>query len=181
MKRLIGTTITALLLAANMAVADGGFSLGVSAVQADVSVNNADMNVNGDVSGWRLFGLYKFNERFGIEGGVTSYDRPDDPSIPSNVEAEHESYDLYAVGTLPVTEKLDLFGKMGFVSSETELEEDELNEVSTTSTDLALAFGGEYQLTRKFSLRGEYQWVDSKNTGAGDLLSLSGVFSFGKN
>ena len=178
MKRLINTAFAALLLSANPAIAGDGFSIGVSAVRADVDVNNEAMNVNGDTTGWRLFGLYKFNERFGIEGGVSSYDRPDDPSIPSNVEAEHESFDLFAVGTLPLTEKLDLFGKMGFVSSTTELEEDELNEVSSSSTDLALAFGGEYELTRKLAIRGEYQWVDSQNSGAGNMLSLSGVFSF---
>jgi opacity protein-like surface antigen len=68
--------------------------------------------------------------------------------------------------------------KVGFVSSNTELEESEENEVSTSSTDLALAFGAEYELTKRLALRGEYQWVDSQNGGAGNMLSLGGVFRF---
>lgn len=178
MKRLICTAFTALILSSNFAVADNGFSLGVSAVRADIDVNDVGINVNGDATGWRLFGLYKFNDKFGIEGGVSSFDGPDDPTIPSNFEVEHESFDLFAVGNLPVTEKLDLYGKLGFVSSTTEVEEDELSEVSSSSTDLALGLGAEYELSNRFAIRTEFQWSDSQNSGAVTMLSFGGVYRF---
>ncbi|GJM27028.1 MAG: hypothetical protein DHS20C16_34430 [Phycisphaerae bacterium] len=167
----------ALTLSTGIAAADG-FSIGLSAVRADIDVNEPGLNVNGEASGMRLFGLYEFNDNFGIEAGISSFDRPNDASIPATSEVEHESYDMFAVGTLPLTEKLDVYGKAGFVSSETEVEESELSEISSSSTDLALGFGGEYDLTNRLALRAEFQWTDNPNSGAGNTMSLSGIFRF---
>ena len=82
------------------------------------------------------------------------------------------------LAVFPLSDKLDLFGKAGFVSWTTEVEESEELEFSSSSTDLALGLGGEYDLNTRFSLRGEYLWIDSDNSGAGDTLSLAGVFHF---
>lgn len=177
MKRLIRMAFAALTLSTGIAAADG-FSIGLSAVRADIDVNEPGLNVNGEASGMRLFGLYEFNDNFAIEAGISSFDRPNDASIPATSEAEHESFDMFAVGTLPLTEKLDVYGKAGFVSSSTEVEESELSEVSSSSTNLALGFGGEYDLTSRLALRAEYQWTDSQNAGAGNVMSLSGIFRF---
>ena len=178
MKRLFCIAIAALLLAANLANAGDKIAVGVSAARADVDVKDVGIDVNGVATGWRFFGLYKFSDRFGLEAGLSSFDRPDDPTLPSTLEVEAYSIDLFAVGTFPVSEKLDLFGKAGFVRFNTEVEEDELTEFSTQSTDLALGFGGEYELNSRFAIRGEYQWTDSQNAGAQNTLSLSGLFWF---
>ena len=178
MKRLICAVVTALLLASNPAFARDGFAVGLSAARAAIDVNAMDMNIDGDSNGWRLFGQYKFTDKLSVEAGMSSFGRPDDATIPSNLEVEAESFDLFAVGTLPVTDKFDVFGKAGFVQWNTEVEENDQNEVNKSSTDLAFAFGGEYELTRRLAVRGEYQWSDSKSTGAPTMWSVAGIFRF---
>lgn len=168
---------------ANVASAEGlfsfeKFSLGLSAASTDVNVNDVDVNVNGKANGWRLFGVYEINDRYSIEGGMSSFDRPDDPTIASVPEVENESFDLFAVGKMPLSDKFDVIGKAGFVSWTTELEESEQSEFSSSSTDLALGLGGEYDLNTRLSIRGEYLWVDSNNSGAADTMSIAAIFHF---
>ncbi len=183
MKRVTFAAIAGVLLTANIANAEGifsldRFSLGLSAARADVDVTDVGVNVHGNASGWRLFGVYELNDKYSLEGGVSSFDRSDDPSIASTPEVENESYDLFAVGKFPLSDKFDMFGKAGFVSWTTEVEESELSEFSSKSTDLALGLGGEYDLNTRLSIRGEYLWIDSNNSGATDTMSIAAVFHF---
>ena len=71
-----------------------------------------------------------------------------------------------------------MFGKIGVVSWNTEIEEDETSEVSSSSTDLALGIGAEYSVSERFAIRSEFAWVDSDNSGAVRMVSLGGVFRF---
>ena len=167
-----------LLLSANLASADEGFSVGASVTRASVEAMGLGQTVNGDADGSRIFGSYMFTRRFGIEAGYSDFGRPDDNTIAPNVEVESSSYDLYAVGVQPVTDKLDLFGKLGLVRSDTEIEESETSEVSSSSTDLALGFGVEYNLSERFAIRSEFEWVDNDKSGAVRMVSLGGVFRF---
>ncbi len=165
-------------LAASLASADEGFSIGASVARASVEATGLGQTVNGDADGSRIFGSYMFTRRFGIEAGYSYFGRPDDSTIAPNVEVESNSYDLYAVGVQPVSEKFDLFGKLGLVRSDTEIEESETSEVSSSSTDLALGFGGEYSVSERFGIRAEFEWIDSDNSGAVQMVSLGGVFRF---
>jgi len=164
------------LLFAHAAIAEG-FSVGASAVQAPVSLEDSGTSIGGDSSGWRVHGQYMFNEYFGIEGGLSKFGTPNDNSIPSNMHVDTESYDVYAVAAYPVGEDVSLIAKAGFVNWNTETEVADTNETHYTSTDLALSFGGEYNITERFAIRGELEWFDSAVSG--DLkYSLGGVVRF---
>ncbi len=178
MKRLISIMLTGLLFAANLANADkGDISVGASAARASVDANGLGTNVDGDADGWRLFGRYMFSKNFGIESGYSTLGTPDDNSLPSGWGVESDSFDLYAVGAYPVTERLDLFGKIGAARWNTEIEESETSESSTNSVDLAVGIGGEFDLTKKFAIRGEFSWF-VEDAPVESLISLSGVYSF---
>lgn len=166
------------LFAADLANADEGFSLGASVARASVQAKGLGHAVDGDADGSRVFGLYMFNKNFGIEGGYSTFGAPDDNTLASNVEVETNSYDLYAVGAYPVSEKFDLFGKVGFVHWYTAIEVDETSGASENSTDLALGFGGEFGVSERFAIRGEFEWIDSADSGAARVVSLGGVFRF---
>lgn len=167
-----------LLLAANLASADEGFSFGASVARASIEANGLGQTIDGEADGSRIFGRYMFTQKFGIEAGFSEFGRPDGNPIASNLEVESGSNDFYAVGVQPVTDKLDVFGKLGLVRSETEIEESEEIEVSSSSTDLALGFGAEYSLSERFAIRSEFEWIDSDKSGAVRMVSLGGVFSF---
>ncbi len=167
-----------LLFAVNLANAGEGFSVGASVARASVEAEGLGQTIDGDADGARIFGSYMFTRRFGVEAGYSDFGRPDDNTIAPNVEVESTSYDLYAVGAYPVSEKFNLLGKIGFVSWNTEIEEDETSEVSSSSTDLALGFGGEYSVSERFGIRAEFEWIDSDTSGAVQMVSLGGVFRF---
>lgn len=183
MKTLTGSVAATLLLTANVALADGlfstdRFSLGLSAASADIDVNDVGVDVHGKANGWRFFGAYELSDRYSLEGGISTFDRPDDPTLASIPEVENESFDLFAVGRFPLSDRFDIVGKAGFVSWTTEVEESEELEFSSSSTDLALGLGGEFDLNTRLSIRGEYLWTDASNTGAADTLSLAAIFHF---
>lgn len=167
-----------LVFAANPASQAGEFSIGASAVRAAVNVKEAGTDISGDSSGYRVFGTYMFNRHFGIEGGVSSIDAPDDTRIPANMQVETEGYDLYAVAAYPMGEKLGFVAKAGFASWNTETEIDDTDESNFRSTDLALSLGGQYDISERFSIRGEYNWFDAATSGAEDALTLGAVFRF---
>ena len=167
-----------LLLTASLASADEGFSLGASVARANVEAAGLGQTVDGDADGTRFFGNYMFTEKFGIEAGYSEFGSPKDNTLAPNMEVESNSYDLYAVGTQPVSEKMNIFGKAGFISTTTKIEEDEINEVSSSSTDLALGLGAEYNVSERFAIRTEFEWVDNNHSGAARMVSLGGLFRF---
>ena len=169
--------VTALLVAP-IAIADKGFSVGISGVRTSADYSDVGLDVSGDSTGRRMFGTYMFNEKFGIEAGVSEFGASNDSGLPSDQEIERESKDLYAVGNYSMTEKFTVFGKAGIVSSQNSFEVDDKTQASSTSTDLALALGGEYDLFTRFAIRGEYQWLDGQNSGASNIVSISGIFRF---
>lgn len=160
------------------AVANAGeFSAGLSAVHAPVSVEEAGTDAGGGADGWRVHGQYMMNENWGIEGGLSKYSTPDDDSIPSNMHVDTEAYDVYAVYAYPVGDRAGLVAKAGVIAWNTETEVNDTNESHQTSTDLALSFGGRYDITDTFSLRAELEWFDSAISG--ELkYSLGGVVRF---
>lgn len=171
-----GLGIVSLLLGANIALADG-WAIGLSAARAPINVEDAGTTFGGDADGWRVFGSYMFTMNFGIEAGKSKYGSPDDSSIPSNMHADTESYDVYAVAAYPLSNNFDLIGKAGYISWDTETEVDDTNEMHFKNDDFALSLGGEYDLGKNFGVRGELEWFDSMVSG--DLkYSLSAVIGF---
>jgi OOP family OmpA-OmpF porin len=168
--------VASLLFVASAANAEG-FSVGVSAVNAPISVEEAGPGAGGDSNGWRVHGQYMFNKHFGIEGGLSKFGTPSDNSIPSNMHADTEAYDVYAVVAYPFSEDAGLYAKAGVVSMNTETEVNDTNESHQTSTDMALALGGKYDITERFSIRAELEWFESALSG--DLkYSLGGAVRF---
>lgn len=168
--------VFSLLFAANAANAER-YSVGVSVVRAPVNFENSGTIVGGDANGWRAFGSYMFTNKFGIEGGMSKFGSPDDSSIPSNMHVDTESWDLYAVGAYPIGNDFRLIGKAGVVSWNTETEVNDTNETHYKNTDLALSLGGQYDIGKRFGMRGELEWFDSLTSG--ELkYSLSAVMRF---
>jgi hypothetical protein len=165
-----------LFFAANVATADG-FSAGLSAVRAPINLEDAGTDIGGDAAGWRIHGTYMFNTYFGVEGGLSKFGTPSSNSIPSNMHVDTESYDVYAVAYYPLGNDGGLIAKAGYVAWDTETEVNDTNETHQTNTDLALSFGGKYDITERFALRAELEWFDSAISG--ELkYSLGGVVKF---
>lgn len=174
LKAMLG--VLSLLFAASAANADG-FSAGVSAVRVPVSLEESGTVVDGDSSGWRVHGRYMFNKTFGIEGGLSKLGSPNDNSLPSNMHVDTQSMDVYAVAVYPVGNDSSLFAKVGYIAWNSETEVNDTIEAHQKSTDLALSFGGDYDITERFAIRAEMEWFESALSG--ELkYSLGGVVRF---
>ncbi len=167
-----------LLLAVNPAIAGEGFSIGASAVRANVDIKDVGIDIDGETTGYRFFGTYMFTERFGIEAGYSAFGKPNDITIPSNLSVETDSYDVFAVASYPMSANFALIGKAGFAASQTETEVNDENETHHKSTDFALSLGGNFDFTERFAVRGELQWIDNNDAGAANMITLGGVYRF---
>jgi len=154
-----------------------GFSIGVSGTRADTGFKDDATSISGDSSGYRVFGSYMFNSKFGIEGGLSKYGSPDDKSLASNMHVDTESYDLYAVYVYPLSSNFGLVSKAGVTNWDTETEVSDENAGHYKNTGLALSFGGQYDFNQRYGVRGEVEWFDSVVSGS-MKFSLSGVFRF---
>lgn len=168
--------VVLLTFVAGAASADG-FSIGVSGARADTGFKDDTTTISGESGGYRVFGSYMFNSKWGIEGGLSKYDSPDDKSLASNMHVDTESYDLYAVYVYPLSNNFGLVSKVGVSNWDTETEVSDENAGHYKDTSLALSFGGEYDFTERYGIRGEVEWFDSAISGS-MKYSLSGVFRF---
>ncbi|MGB9149373.1 MAG: porin family protein [Burkholderiales bacterium] len=128
-------------------------------------------------NGYKLWGGYKFNRNFGAEfsylesGKLSQSGVGDIPCAPSAVcpagPAQQYSQfirskgvQLVGTGSLPVTEKFGVFGKLGAVHADTE----NLCTVGSFScsssgriTDLTYGLGLYYEMAKNFSVRSEWE------------------------
>lgn len=111
---------------------------------------------------------YRFHPNFAVEGEATLGVRDDD-----NAELDN-AYGVYAVGILPVTSNLDLYGRLGY---------QQLNVNGTgpvadiDNAGAGYGAGAHLRLTERFGVRGEYTRLDNDG-GESDTISLSGVVNF---
>jgi opacity protein-like surface antigen len=110
---------------------------------------------------------YQFTPHLGVEGEASFGVDDDDGAELDN------AYGIYGVGTLPVTERVDLFGRVGYQTVEvdgTALADDGDND------GLGYGAGVNVRLTERFGLRGEYTRLDSDDDV--DTWGIGGVVNF---
>jgi long-chain fatty acid transport protein len=85
-----------------------GFNFGQSRYQ-DVSATSA----NTRVEGWKVYTGYEFNKYFGLEGGYANLNDMTAFTGTTKTDVVSTAWMLGAVGSLPLTEKLSITGKLG--------------------------------------------------------------------
>jgi OmpA-OmpF porin, OOP family len=182
-----------LLSAPTAALAQGtgaGFYLGGAFGQATFKewcstggTPNASFNSCKDTdSAWKLLGGYRFNRQFAIEATYIDWGEVAanvNLGVPPAVEvaASQHSYGLAAVGTLPVGERFELFGKAGFLQNEQETRRVRPNP-STLQRDESgfhYGLGAKYALTNSWAVRGEWEKTEKLDV---EMLSIGLEYRF---
>lgn len=135
--------------------ADAGYSfVGIDVEEQGVSVD-LDLGVIAGHAG------YKFNENFAIEGelGFGVSDEEFSDGVNNASIGINYLLGVYGVGTLPVGENVELFGRVGVVQAEAEAE---LNGFSTSEseTGFAAGVGADFTFGEGLYIRGEYTRYD---------------------
>lgn len=165
-KALLGLGIIAALTPV-MASADGGY-LGASYGRTEVqftgeekaTLNNLGYSQIDEVDqGLKLFGGYRFNQNFALEGFYADLGDAEVSNGTVNIKAATDGYGVSAVGLFPVTEQIDLFAKVGMFHWSIDATTNVNVSLGDDGTDATYGIGAAYNLD-KVSLRAELERFD---------------------
>ncbi len=203
--------VTGGLLAGQAVAADTGGYIGISAGQtmSDVDAASADAalgslgfgsSTTGDETdiGFKLYGGYRFNRNFAVEGGYTDLGKFTAHSVitaggsgTADWEWDGYSIDVAALGIFPVNERFEIFGRAGlgiwnldfsFTASGpggTGIASD-----SDSGVSPLLGFGAALNINPQIGVRVEYErhfkvgGDDTAGDSDIDLISLGVLFKF---
>ncbi len=116
-----------------------------------------------DAFGYGLYGGYQFNAWFALEAGLNDYGEPNARYVAENVEAKVLGTEMTMKFSLPLTEQLALYTRLG--AAYQDIDKTTLNAaLSSNGWNLITAAGLNYRLSQNWSVRAEYQLID----GIGD-------------
>lgn len=191
----IGKTLSAAALALSGALAATqvsaqafvGGSLGQSDFDDEVTNGLIDANrqVDGKDTAWKIFGGYMFNRHFGLEGayvnlGEVSYSGSFLGAPVTGGKLEVTGFNVAAIGSYPVTEEFSVFGKIGLFIWDAEAN-DTTGGVPFSGkedgTDLSFGVGIGYQFTRNLGLRAEWEMFKANDADT-SLISVGLQWKF---
>lgn len=112
---------------------------------------------------WKILGGYQFNKYVAAELGYTDLGAASAPGA----KLEATAFEVVAVGSFPVMDKLSIYGKLGLFRGDAEATGPG-GSVSETNTDMTWGIGVRYDFTRNLGVRGE--WQQYKGLGGGALV-----------
>lgn len=132
-------------------------------------VGTTDLDGADDDTGLRILGGYNINRNFAAELGYSMlYDK-------GGVEVT--AWELVGIGKYPVSNNFSIFGKLGFAMWEAEANLGPFGRVKDDGTDLTFGLGVQYDLSRNFGVRGQWQTYDVGD-GDADVLSIGVIYRF---
>ena len=140
---------------------------------------------DSDTAG-RIFGGYQFNRNFAAELAYAELGKVNASgviaSVPQSGNWKARSWDIMAVGIMPLSEQFSLLGKLGVAlwRLDSTLTPTGIGAVqqSPTGTSATYAVGGQYDFTQKVGMRVEWQKYKDVGNDAGVKSDIA-VFSLG--
>jgi len=158
---------------------DRGWYIGGHLGQADID------ELDEEDTSWKLVGGYRFSRNFAAEIGYIDFGKTRLSAGAEFLELKANAMELLGVGSLPVADRLSVYGKLGVYRGEAEarfnLPSLGLGSGSEkdSNTDLTFGFGASYDATRNIAVRGEWQrYQDVGDATDIDVLSLGVLFRF---
>jgi OOP family OmpA-OmpF porin len=202
----LGSILAAPVLAQDGSYYYGGLSLGQSRAKIDeprisASLLGTGLTTNGFArdeksNAYRLFGGYQFNRYFGLEAGYFDlgkfgFNTTTTPAGTLHGQIKVQGLNLDLVGTLPLTERFSLIGRVGAQmarSRDTFSGTGSVNvlDPNPSKREINPKFGAglQYAFSPGFVMRGEaerYRINDAVgNHGGVNVVSVSLVFPFGR-
>jgi OmpA-OmpF porin, OOP family len=184
----------------------GGFGIGQSRAKIDdariaagllgAGLTTTSMDDEQHDTAWKLFGGYKFNRNFALEGGYFNLGRfgftsTTTPAGTLTGKIKLQGLNLDAVGILPITENFSAFGRLGVQYAQAKDTFTATGNATATNpnpsksaANLKAGVGVQYDFTESLGMRGEwerYRVNDAVgNRGDVNVLSVGLVYLFGE-
>lgn len=167
---------------------DGHFYLGGRAgwTAFEDACGDNTLDCNDDAFGYGIYGGYQFNSWFALEAGFSDYGKSSARYPSEKVSADVKGAEIGIKFTLPVTERLGLYTRLGGAYQDIDKHNSLLaDEVSSHNWNAFASLGASYRLSQRWSLRAEYQLIDGigdSNTQQADMhfTSLGLTYHFGQ-
>lgn len=179
--------LAALVLAPALAPAqDGGFYLGGALGQSkfkdwcNTGGSSLTLSSCEDTdTAWKVLGGYRFNRYVAAEATYVDWGEVT-ASFTSGprAAAKQHSYGLAVVGTLPLGERFELFGKAGFLMTQQQTTSANVPNPRTVDRDeseLHYGLGARVLFSKSWALRGEWENTDKLKV---EMLSLGVEYRF---
>ncbi len=182
----IFTILLLVTVAYTSVYAEKSFYAGASIGESYVEENNVlpGEDFDDEETAFKAFFGYRFHKNFAVELDYLNYGEIEDNIMGIDIEIDDlYAVALYGVGILPLTEKFELFVKLGGAYWDGEAKAS-VGGVSARSdengTELAYGLGASYAFTEKFAVRAEYEEVDTDSDDLSQLgmLTVGGEFRF---
>lgn len=190
----IAAVIAALAVAATAPAAyaqdeDAGFYLGGGVGQFNAQIDDVD-EVDSTVDEWdeddtayKFFAGYRLNRFLAFELDYINLGEPSGDVIPGfNVDASVDGFAPYVVGTIPLGQWFEVYGRLGYFFYDATLGvEDGLGgraEFDEESEELVYGAGIGANIGERLNVRFEYERFDFENVDDADALWLTAAWRF---
>ncbi len=183
MKRYLTAIVLGLAATSALAADDKtAWNAGLAATFAEYSFDSNQLDDSS--AGFKVFGGYRFNKWFGLEGGYYEFGDFDEDLDPPNPGGGATVRIDGLVGSALLFAPLDssdfdAFAKVGYYSFDQQLELDDTGVSSNSPSGLMLGAGARFYVSEQFAIRAEGEWFDIDQ---GDLwtLNLGFEYQFGR-
>ena len=190
MRKIVFILFVTAVFAAPAAATETGFyiggGLGISSLDArDFDPDYAHLRFEDEDFGAKIFAGYRPFKYFAVEAGYTDFGN--DKVWEGGNAQFYEEADIhvtmwsgYAVGLIPLSGKVDLFGKLGYASWDVDNRVNSRGETedrSTSGSDLAFGAGVNFRFN-KLGARFEGDWLEIPDTSGVFLFSISLTYIF---
>jgi OOP family OmpA-OmpF porin len=166
-----------------------GFYLGGGVGQFNAQIDDVDQIDNTidkwdeDDTAYKVFAGYRLNRFLAFEADYINLGKPSGAAVPGfNVDASVDGFAPYVVGTVPLGQYFEVFGRLGYYFYDSNLrQEDALNgrvQFDEESQDLVWGGGIGASIGEKFNVRLEYERFDLERLDDADALWLNAAWRF---
>ncbi|MDP1864090.1 MAG: outer membrane protein transport protein [Thiobacillus sp.] len=166
----------------------GGFGFGqsryrnvASYINAEVGPQAASTTANSRSEGWKVYTGYQVNKYLGVEGGYANLNDVSATTGSRRTNVVSDAWTLAAVGTLPVTNKLSVIGKLGAAYVLADIRTKNGTALTKRSGDDSYepyyGMGVSYALLKNLDLRAEWERFDRKDLNI-DLMTAGMTVKF---
>jgi len=162
----------------------GPFS--ASAADAYLGIGIGDSYIDQDIFGesdtaYKIFGGLQLHPNFAVEAAYMDLGQPVEDFFGLREEYDVWAVALWAKGILPLTERIDLFGKLGFAHWEYDKTLIPFGltpqTTSESANDFAWGIGISFDVGKKWVIPLEYEQISGDIDKAG-LFSISAMYKF---
>jgi len=187
----LACALTAGVCASSVAAEAQGWYAGASAGYAQNKVSGINFipgtTQKSSDTGFKIFGGYQFSPIWAVELEAVNFGKFQANSASLNSRVKASALGASVIGSYPFSNEFSVFGKLGAAAKFTDVDERGTTtgagastySQKTTSGNVLAGVGAEYQLSKQFNLRAEYEYFGKTSVGNNGAKLTNSLASVG--